>query len=129
VRTKTLVKGAVVQVDATPFRNWYFRRYDIYLGKKKKVTEKKDKEGKVIEKKEKKPVSAATQKLRRHRAGKRAALSAPFELQFRAGRLLAQLTSRPGQVGRADGILLEGAALAFYQRKLEKKKRKAAAAH
>ena len=23
VRTKTLVKGAIVQVDATPFRQWY----------------------------------------------------------------------------------------------------------
>ncbi|CCA75905.1 probable RPS8A-ribosomal protein S8.e [Serendipita indica DSM 11827] len=28
VRTNTLVKGAVIQVDATPFRQWYESHYD-----------------------------------------------------------------------------------------------------
>merc|ERR1711974_423993 len=35
VRTKTLVKGAIVSVDATPFRNWYERHYGVYIGKLK----------------------------------------------------------------------------------------------
>jgi small subunit ribosomal protein S8e len=34
VRTKTLVKGAVVVVDATPFRQWYSAHYGVELGKK-----------------------------------------------------------------------------------------------
>jgi len=43
--------------------------------------------------------------------------------QFLTGKLLACITSRPGQVGRADGYILEGKELEFYQRKLEKKKK------
>ena len=34
VRTKTLVKGAIVVVDATPFRQWYGAHYGMELGKK-----------------------------------------------------------------------------------------------
>ena len=42
--------------------------------------------------------------------------------QFKGGRLLACISSRPGQVGRADGYILEGKELEFYQRKMDKKK-------
>lgn len=35
VRTKTLVKNAIVQVDATPFKKYYAEHYDVELGKKK----------------------------------------------------------------------------------------------
>jgi len=35
VRTNTLVKNAVIQIDATPFRQWYEQHYGIFLGKKK----------------------------------------------------------------------------------------------
>lgn len=35
VRTKTLVKGAIVQIDATPFRQWWESHYGLVLGKKK----------------------------------------------------------------------------------------------
>ena len=35
VRTKTLVKNCIVRVDATPFRQWYLKHYDIELNKKK----------------------------------------------------------------------------------------------
>ena len=34
VRTKTLVKGAIVQIDATPFRQWFSTHYGLELGKK-----------------------------------------------------------------------------------------------
>ncbi|KAF4714825.1 40S ribosomal protein, partial [Perkinsus olseni] len=48
-------------------------------------------------------------------------LDPAVEEQFAAGRLLACISSRPGQSGRADGYILEGEELAFYMRKLEKK--------
>merc|ERR1712018_567714 len=35
VRTKTLVKGAVVAIDATPFRQFYESHYSKALGRKK----------------------------------------------------------------------------------------------
>ena len=35
VRTKTLVKNAIVVIDATPFRQWYLKKYDVELNKKK----------------------------------------------------------------------------------------------
>eukprot|EP01126_Amoeba_proteus_P041754 TRINITY_DN44_c0_g1_i7.p1 TRINITY_DN44_c0_g1~~TRINITY_DN44_c0_g1_i7.p1 ORF type:complete len:152 (+),score=56.01 TRINITY_DN44_c0_g1_i7:118-573(+) len=44
--------------------------------------------------------------------------------QFNTGRLYARITSRPGQVGRCDGYVLEGEELAFYLRKLNLKKKK-----
>lgn len=34
VRTKTLVKNAIIQIDATPFRQWYVQHYGGELGKK-----------------------------------------------------------------------------------------------
>lgn len=33
VRTKTLVKNAIVQIDATPYRQWYQQHYGVQLGK------------------------------------------------------------------------------------------------
>lgn len=47
-------------------------------------------------------------------------VEAAIEKQFEAGRLYAVIASRPGQSGRADGYILEGEELAFYQRKLHK---------
>merc|ERR1712206_46178 len=35
VRTKTLVKNTIIFVDAGPFRQWYLKRYDTELNKKK----------------------------------------------------------------------------------------------
>ena len=35
VRTKTLVKNTIVQVDGTPFKKFYAEHYDVELGKKK----------------------------------------------------------------------------------------------
>ena len=44
--------------------------------------------------------------------------------QFAGGRLLACITSRPGQTGRVDGYVLEGKELEFYQKQLQHKKKK-----
>merc|ERR1711935_482572 len=35
VRTKTLVKGAIVMVDAHPFKSWYESHYGVKIGLKK----------------------------------------------------------------------------------------------
>ncbi len=37
VRTNTLVKNSVIQIDATPFRQWYEQHYGVVLGAKKAV--------------------------------------------------------------------------------------------
>ncbi|KAJ9506033.1 hypothetical protein QJQ45_002496 [Haematococcus lacustris] len=41
VRTQTLVKNAIVQVDATPFKTWYQTHYGVELGGKGKIEEPK----------------------------------------------------------------------------------------
>merc|ERR1711900_113642 len=53
VRTKTLVKNTIVQVDAQPFKQWYLKKYGVELGKKKQGTgkAKKDEEDKKKEEK------------------------------------------------------------------------------
>jgi len=45
-----------------------------------------------------------------------------LEDQFTTGRLLACISSRPGQSGRCDGYILEGKELEFYTKKIQKKK-------
>jgi hypothetical protein len=35
VRTQTLVKNAIVQIDAAPFKQWYLQHYGTELGQKK----------------------------------------------------------------------------------------------
>jgi hypothetical protein len=44
--------------------------------------------------------------------------------QFALGRLLACISSRPGQCGRCDGYVLEGKELEFYVRKMQKRGKK-----
>jgi small subunit ribosomal protein S8e len=51
-------------------------------------------------------------------------LDAALDDQFASGRLYAAIASRPGQCGRADGYILEGKELEFYQKKLQRKKGK-----
>jgi len=222
VRTNTLVKGAIVQIDGTPFRQWYEQFYRVQLGKKKeevkeedtkgkkqpekkkeekksdkpadssqveakkgepkkseKKSEKKSvkaekkstkqegekkkeekKEGKKEEKKDEKKtgdvkdakaakkVADKARKQRRMKAmeikkaiesgvrkpskslrrklnqrNKSRIIEQALKDQFNTGRILARISSRPGQSGRADGYILEGDELSFYLRKIEKKKK------
>ncbi|KEH28902.1 ribosomal protein S8e family protein [Medicago truncatula] len=44
-----------------------------------------------------------------------------IEEQLGGGRLLACISSRPGQCGTADGYILKGKELEFYMKKLQKK--------
>ena len=96
VRTKTLVKNCIVQIDATPFTQWYANHYGINLNTKKgkdaKIEEKKSKraQGRVEERKKTRVIDAKVAE------------------EFGQQRLLACISSRPGQSGRADGYILEG---------------------
>mgnify|MGYP003959146315 CR=1 FL=1 len=118
VRTKTLVKGAIVLVDAHPFKDWYQAHYGVEIGQKKIA---------------KKGANAA---FAEEMAAKSAAIKAKFakrqsghtlfqnlDDQFSNGRLLASISSRPGQTGRVDGYILEGKELEFYQKQLARKKK------
>lgn len=110
VRTNTLTKSAVVQIDATPFRQWYENHYGQSLGKKKNAAEEE-------------PVKRSKKVERKLAARLGAAVVEPsLDLQFGAGRLYAVISSRPGQSGRCDGYILEGEELAFYLRRLTAKK-------
>ncbi|KAH8616904.1 putative Ribosomal protein S8e [Trypanosoma vivax] len=126
VRTKTLVKNCIVVVDATPFRVWYAKRYGINFATKssKSLTQKKAKAKKGLHTVEEYDVNTASSKLKHKWACRRKShkIEKALSDQLREGRLLARITSRPGQTGRADGALLEGAELQFYLKRLEKKR-------
>jgi len=121
VRTKTLTKNTVVQIDAQPFKQWYLKKYGTDLGKKgAKGAKAKPAEGKEAEPEEKKSRHVVFKLKYRESKQK---LDPAVEEQFQSGRLLAAIASRPGQCGRCDGYVLEGEELTFYKRKLEKKKK------
>jgi small subunit ribosomal protein S8e len=80
VRTKTLVKNAIVLVDATPFRHWYENHYALPVGKKKKLT---PEEEALMNKKRSRSVERKY-KLRQ----KNAALDPAIEEQLTSGRIL-----------------------------------------
>jgi small subunit ribosomal protein S8e len=151
VRTKTIVKNCIVQIDSTPFRSWYELHYHT------KVTGKKSDEAAAAPEEEAKKLSdhltrkiAARKKahvLDSKLADVRRWCSLPVSLeprgcvlqlytprlnhcvflvilqQISTGRVLACISSRPGQSGRADGYILEGPELEFYQKQLLKKKK------
>ena len=87
MRTKTLVKNAIVLVDATPFRHWYENHYATLVGKKKnqKLT---TEEEEILNKKRSKSVEKKY-KLRQ----KVAKLDQALEEQLQAGRVLGKLIS------------------------------------
>lgn len=107
VRTNTLTRGAIVVVDAAPFKQWWERSHGKALGrstytKPEKVSDKlagiwasHEKDGEVADE---------------------------LVKQFDQGRVYARISSRPGQCGRADGYILEGEELAFYTQRIIKKK-------
>merc|ERR1711894_711229 len=96
VRTKTLVKNAIIQIDSTPFRQWYESHYGVTAGRKRKNAARKED----------------------------SKIGGLLDDQFSTGRLYACIASRPGQSGRCDGYILEGKELEFYMKKLKSKKAK-----
>ena len=112
VRTNTLTRSAVVQIDAAPFRQWYEAHYGQSLGRRRQA--KTEKEGEEVKK------SKSVEKKQAARSAAVGKVDASLERQFEAGRLFALVASRPGQSGRVDGYILEGEELAFYQRAIRK---------
>ena len=114
LRTKTLVKNAIVEIDATPFRQFYEQHYGVRIGVKKGT--------------EATPIdTAGKSKACKDKLAKRQSsrtLESAIDDQFVRGRLYAAISSRPGQSGRADGYILEGKELDFYFRKINAKKSK-----
>merc|ERR1719433_1110978 len=104
VRTKTLVKNAIIQIDAQPFKQWYLRRYGVDLGKKKA----KSGQAKGAEEKKEEEVKRSHHVIAKQKAREaKQKLDPSIEDQFQSGRLLACIASRPGQSGRCDGYILE----------------------
>ncbi|XP_054780807.1 40S ribosomal protein S8-like [Prosopis cineraria] len=128
VRTQTLVKSAIIQVDAAPFKQWYLQHYGVDIGRKKKTAAKKDsaEEGEAAAVEETKKSNHVLRKLEKRQKDRK--LDPHIEEQFGGGRLLACISSRPGQCGRADGYILEGKELEFYMKKIQRKKGKGAGA-
>merc|ERR1712194_123477 len=85
LRTNTLVKGCIIEIDSTPYRQWYEQHYGVKIGKKKEDGESTT------------DVKKSAHVLRKIKA-----------------RLLAKVSSRPGQSGRCDGYIIEGVELKFY---------------
>ncbi|RDL40164.1 40S ribosomal protein S8 [Venustampulla echinocandica] len=113
VRTNTLTKSSVVQVDAAPFRQWYEAHYGVNLGRRRQ-----QKAGQEVAEPAKKSKSVEKKHADRFAAGGK--VEPALDKQFEAGRLFAVVSSRPGQSGRVDGYILEGDELAFYQKQLRK---------
>lgn len=111
VRTNTLVMGAIVEIDAIPMRQWYEKHYATPLGRRNKSAVQED-------------LTVGSNHVQRKKAERKPEAKLEGELvhQFVAGRVLARLTSRPGQSGRADGCILEGKELEFYLRKIRSRK-------
>ena len=114
VRTKTLVKNTVVLIDANPFRQWYLKKYDVELNKKKIEESNKAREAT-------KQSGSVKRKLEARQKDR--VLDQKVADQFNSGRLYAVISSRPGQSGRVDGYILEGKELEFYLKKMERKKK------
>ena len=103
-RTKTLVKNAIVQIDSAPFRNWYLQHYGIDLSGKEDTTKRS---------------GHVKAKLKGKQANR--TIDEKVASMIAKGKVLASISSRPGQSGRADGYLLEGKELQFYLKQMEKK--------
>merc|ERR1712141_194104 len=113
VRTKTLVKSCIVQIDSTPFRQWYEAHYAIPLGRKKGVKLSEEDEAALNKKRSKKVQKKIDERK------KIAKVEQALDDQFSAGRVYAKIASRPGQCGRVDGFILEGKDLEFYAKKMK----------
>lgn len=111
VRTNTLTKSAVIQIDAAPFRQWYEAHYGQSIGRRRQ-----QQKGETAEEKKSKSVT----KKQAARFAAQGKVESAIERQFESGRLFAVVASRPGQSGRVDGYILEGEELAFYQRAIRK---------
>lgn len=113
VRTQRVVKGCIVAIDPTPFKYyWHIHYEEKKIAKLPEIKDPKraqDLEDKKVKKQKKHLFSESLDKYQH------------FFDNLNRNKLLAKITSRPGQTGRSDGYLLEGKELEFYLKKIEKK--------
>uniref|UniRef100_H2REC1 40S ribosomal protein S8 n=1 Tax=Pan troglodytes TaxID=9598 RepID=H2REC1_PANTR len=97
VHPKTLVNNCIVLIDSTPYRQWFESHCALPLGRKKgaKLT---PEEEEILNKKQSKKFQKKYDERK-----KNAKMSSLLGEQFRQGKLLACMASRPGQCGQADG--------------------------
>lgn len=117
VRTKTLVKNCIVQIDASPFAQWYLNHYGINIGKFLLKLGKKTKDTTEA------PAKSEKTKKKLEERAKDRVIDPKVSEEFAQQRLLACISSRPGQSGRADGYILEGKELEFYSKKIDQRKK------
>ena len=110
IRTNTLTKSAIVQVDAAPFRQWYEAHYGQPIGRRRQAKNETEEQKK----------SKSVEKKQAARFADHGKVEPAIERQIESSRLYAVVASRPGQSGRVDGYILEGEELAFYQRAIRK---------
>ncbi|KAL1789362.1 40S ribosomal protein S8 [Sigmodon hispidus] len=105
--------AANTKIGPRRIHTWYESHYALPLGRKKgaKLT---PEEEEILNKKRSKKIQKKYDERK-----KDAKISSLLEEQFQQGKLLACITSRPGQCGRADGYVLEGKELEFYLRKIK----------
>ncbi|KAB1205053.1 40S ribosomal protein S8 [Morella rubra] len=105
---------------------WYdLQPYGVDVGRKKNTSasaKKEGEEGDAAPTEEVKKSNHVLRKLKKRQEDRK--LDPHIEEQFGGGRLLACISSRPGQCGCADGYILEGKALEFYMKKIQRKKGK-----
>ena len=87
------------------FRQWYEAHYGVSVGRRRRRSRRAPAEA---PKKQSKSVLAKISKRQETRV-----IDANINSQFDTGRLLACVSSRPGQCGRVDGYVLEGKELEF----------------
>ena len=112
VRTNTLVKNTIIRVDATPFKKYIVKHYFGSEEENFNLNFNWENKGDASDKKEN------NKHLKRRQDSK---IEPKVQEQIMKGQILACISSRPGQSGRADGYILEGKELEFYLKKLEKK--------
>jgi len=112
VRTNTLVKNTIVRIDATPFKKYVVKHYFGSEDENFALNFNWENNEEAGAKK------SDNKYLKRRNNNK---IEQKIQEQVTKGQLLACISSRPGQSGRADGYILEGKELEFYLRKLEKK--------
>lgn len=107
VRTNTLVKGSIIQIESVPFREILQRTI-----KKVEIDQKSSGINRDNEASKKTNLIDFNSKKDEEKVIKN---------QLATGKLLARICSRPGQNGRVDGYVLEGIELDFYLKKIQKK--------
>ena len=101
-----------------PFRQWYEAHYGTTVGRKQKKKTEGEAEVPAEPVKQSKSVKSKIAKRQEGRV-----LDSNLNSQFDTGRLLAAVSSRPGQCGRCDGFILEGKELEFYVKRMARKKK------